>query len=277
MKSASVSPIVFAHRGFRGLVPENTIRAAAAGFEIGADWWELDVAASSDGELFVIHDDSLARTTDAAALFPGRAPWTVYDFTAAELARLDAGAWYEKADPFGQVRSGRVGRVELAGFRGLRIPTLREALEFTRSKSWKVDVEIKDASGHACDAWIVERVVELIRALGMTDSVLVSSFNHEYIVRAKAAEPRLLTGALVEEPVADPVALLKRTGAEAFNPGLEILSEKAVRAVRAAGKDVFVWTVNELPDMERILGWGVTGIFTDFPDRLLGLLGRKGR
>jgi len=268
---------VFAHRGFRGVAPENTLLAAAKGYEIGADWWELDVAASSDGELFVIHDDSLARTTDAAAAFPGRAPWTVYDFTAAELARLDAGSWYAAADPFGQVRSGRVSRSELAGFRGLRLPTLREALEFTKAKSWKVNVEIKDASGHPCHEWIVERVVELVRALGMTDSVLVSSFNHEYIVRAKAAEPALATGALVEEAVADPVALLMRTGAVSYNPGLEILTEEAVRAVRAAGKDVFVWTVNELPDMERILGWGVTGIFTDFPDRLLGLLGRTGR
>jgi glycerophosphoryl diester phosphodiesterase len=267
-------PIVFAHRGFRGIAPENTLLAAARGYEIGADWWELDVAASSDGELFVLHDDSLERTTDAAAVFPGRAPWTVYDFTAAELARLDAGSWYAAADPFGQIRSGRVGRSELASFRGLRIPTLREALDFTKSKSWKVDVEIKDASGHPCDAWIVERVVELIRALGMTDSVIVSSFNHDYILRAKAAEPKLRTGALVEEAAADPVALLERTKADSYNPGLDILTEKAVRAVRDSGREVHVWTANEVPDMERILGWGVTGIFTDFPDRMLELLRR---
>ena len=275
MSAATGSPIVFAHRGFRGIAPENTVLAATKGFEAGADWWELDVAASSDGELVVMHDDSLARTTNAATVFPDRVPWTVYDFSAAELAHLDAGSWYAAADPFGQVRAGRVGAADLAGFRGLRIPTLREALQFTKSRGWRVNVEIKDASGRACDPWIVERVVDLIRSLGMVDRVLLSSFNHDYILRAKAAEPRLRTGALVEEAVADPAALLVRTGAYSFNPGLEILTEDAVRAVRDLGREVFVWTVNEPADMERILGWGVTGIFTDFPDRLLRLLGRK--
>lgn len=248
--------------------------AAARGFEAGAGWWELDVAASSDGRLVVIHDDSLTRTTDAPSVFPDRAPWTVYDFAAAELASLDAGSWYAAADPFGQIREGRVGAKELASFRGLRIPTLHEALEFTKLKSWKVNVEIKDARGRACDAWIVERVVELIRSLGMTDRVLVSSFNHDYILRAKRAEPSLRTGALVEEAVADPVALLERTGAFSFNPGLETLTKETVAAVRDFGREVYVWTVNEIPDMERLLDWGVGGMFTDFPDRLLGLPGK---
>lgn len=268
-------PIVFAHRGFRGIAPENTLIAARKGFEAGAPWWELDVAASSDGELFVLHDDSLARTTDAASVFPDRSPWTIYDFSAAELARLDAGSWYAAADPFGQIREGRVGPEELASFRGLRIPSLRAALDLTKRNNRRVNIEIKDASGQSCDAWIVERVVDLVRSMDMVDRVLLSSFNHSYIVRAKAAEPSLRTGALVEEAVADPAALLLRTGADAFNPGLQVLSESAVRSVRGLGRDVFVWTVNEPDDMRRILEWGVTGIFTDFPDRLLRLLGRS--
>ena len=266
---------VFAHRGFRGIAPENTMLAAAKGYEAGADAWELDVAASADGELVVLHDDSLARTTDAARVFPDRAPWTVYDFSFAELSRLDAGSWYARSDPFGQIAAGRVKPEDLASFRGLRIPTLRQALEFTAARSWRVNVEIKDASGQACDAWIVERVVELIRSLDLVESVLLSSFNHAYISRATSTEPALRTGALVEQAVADPVKLLERTGADSYNPGLEVLTEEAVRALRDAGKDVFVWTVNETRDMERILSWGVNGIFTDFPDRLLTLLRRQ--
>jgi glycerophosphoryl diester phosphodiesterase len=106
----------------------------------------------------------------------------------------------------------------------------------------------------------------------MVERTMVSSFNHSYVRRAKASEPALRCGALIEAPVADPVAVLEATGAESLNPGLGFLTEAMVRAVRDAGRDVYVWTVNEVEDMRRILGWGVTGIFSDFPDRLIALL-----
>ena len=92
-------PLVIAHRGFRAIAPENTLRALDEAHAAGSPWWELDVAASSDGVLVVIHDDTLSRTTDAERAFPGRKPWTVYDFTAGELKSLDAGSWYLSADP----------------------------------------------------------------------------------------------------------------------------------------------------------------------------------
>ena len=267
--------LVMAHRGFRGIVPENTLLAARAAFEAGAPWWELDVAASSDGLLVVLHDDKLVRTTDAQAVFPARAPWAVYDFSAAELGRLDAGSWYETTDPFGQIAAGRVGPAELASFRGERIPSLRACLEATKSAARKVNVEIKDATGRACDPWIVERTVEMIREFGMEGRVIISSFNHEYLRRVKRAEPRLDTGALVEERPANLVPLLRDIGARAYHPGMARLDEATVREVREAGFDVNVWTVNEKADMERLLGWGVTGLITDFPDRALEVLGRR--
>lgn len=234
--------------------------------------WELDVAASSDGELVVMHDDSLARTTDAAARFPGREPWTVYDFSLAELRSLDAGSWYGQADPFGQARSGRVGASAIASFEGLRIPTLAEALDLTRALGFSVNVEIKDATGRACDGWIVERAVDAIRERGMAGATLVSSFNHDYLRRAKAAEPGLAVGALVDEAPPDTAGALRDLGAYSLNPGLELLSRAAVEEARAAGFEVFVWTVNEKDDMRRVIEWGASGIFTDFPDRLVEVL-----
>jgi len=270
-----------AHRGFRAIAPENTLAAARAGRAIGADWWELDVAASSDGELVVIHDDTLVRTSDAARLFPDREPWCVYDFTMDELGRLDAGSWFGDKDPFGQIAEGKVGASELASYKGEKIPTLRSALEFTKAEGWKVNVEIKDASGRACDPWIVERTVELVRELGMVGDVFISSFNHEYLRRCKAAEPGLPLGALIEPgdprfpPGFDIVALLRYLGAAAWHPGLEGLREADVRAVREAGFGVNVWTVNRPEDMRRLIGWGVTGLFTDFPDRLVRVLAEE--
>ncbi|MCE1196653.1 glycerophosphodiester phosphodiesterase [bacterium] len=267
--------VVMAHRGFRGIAPENTLEAAQKGYESGAEYWETDVAASSDGTLVIMHDDNLARTTDARAKFPGRSPWTVYDFSLAELKSLDAGSWYAAADQFKQIAAGRVTQKDLASFAGIKVPTFAEALELTKKNGWKINVEIKDATGRACDPWIVEKTAETIRSLGMQNSVVVSSFNHEYLVRMKKAAPEIRVAALIDRPIPDPVGQLKRIGAMALNPNYKYLDEATVQAVRKAGFDVFVWTPNEKADMERLVGWGVTGLITDFPDRALEVLGRK--
>lgn len=267
---------VIAHRGFRGVVPENTMLAAKRAFELGADAWELDVAASSDGVLVVLHDESLARTTNVQDLFPHRAPWSVYDFTFEEIESLDAGSWYAKTDPYRMIAAGRVNKAELDSFQGLKIPTLREALEFTAGVQWKVNIEIKDATGKACDPWVVEKTLDLVKELHMEDSVVVSSFNHQYLVRSKKAAPEVRTAALIDEPIPNPVGTLRSLGAMALNPNVEYLDEPTVKAVRNAGCGVLVWTVNKEEDMRRLLDWGVTGLITDFPDRGLKILGRLG-
>lgn len=272
--SAQPTIVVMAHRGFRGIAPENTLLAAQKGWENGAEFWETDVAASADGELIIMHDDNLARTTNAKKLFPDRDPWTVYDFTLAELKSLDTGSWYGKTDQFRQIASGRVTEKDLATFSGLQIPTLAEALELTKRNGWKINIEIKDATGRACDPWIVEKTAALVEDMGMAESVIISSFNHDYLVRMKKAAPSLGVAALIDEPIPDPVSTLRRIGAFALNPNGKRLDEATVKAVRAAGFDVFVWTPNEKVDMERFIRWGVTGLITDFPDRAFEVIGR---
>lgn len=263
-----------AHRGARSLAPENTLLAAAKGLALGADLWELDVAVTLDGELVVLHDDTLERTSNVADVFPERLPWQVWTFTLAELRRLDFGSSFVTRDPFGQIAAGAVSAGELAAFKGAPIPTLREALEFTRANHWRVNIEIKDATGTPGDAFVVEKVAGLVKELDLLDRVIISSFNHRYLKRVRAAEHELVTAALVERAAPDPVALLEEIGAQAYNPGLHCVDEAAVRAVRAAGYAVLVWTVNEEADMRRLIEWGVSGIFTDFPQRLNAVLGR---
>lgn len=263
-----------AHRGARSVAPENTMAAFAAGLRDGAPWFELDVAASSDGVLVVMHDDTLTRTTDAKKVFPDRAPWTVYDFTFAELKTLDAGSWFAAADPFKTIASGLVGADDLARVSGERVPALREALEFCRDKGLRINVEIKDATGRGCDGWIVERTVDLIRELGMEGRTLISSFNHDYLRRVRKACPGIELGALVESVPAGIVDLLRELGARSLNPGLKGLKAETVREVREAGFDVFVWTVNETEDMRRMADAGATGIITDFPARFVDLFGK---
>lgn len=269
-----MSVLNIAHRGARSLAPENTLPAAAKGLSLGADFWELDVAVTQDGELVILHDDTLERTSNVAEVFPERRPWPVEVFTLAELRQLDFGSWFAVKDPFRQVAAGAVSPAELASFAGAAIPTLREALEFTRDNHWRVNIEIKDASGAPGDAFVAERVVELVKELDLLDRVIVSSFNHAYLRRVKAAEADIVTAALVESAAADPVALLQELGAQAYNPGLSAIDAATVQALRASGYDVLVWTVNEEEDMRRLIAWGVSGIFTDFPQRLNALLGR---
>ena len=264
-----------AHRGARSLAPENTLIAAQIGYEIGADAWELDVAMSADGEMVVIHDDTLSRTSDAAQIFRDRAPWEVHTFTLAELKTLDFGSWFIKTDPFGQVAAGNVSAAVQQTFKGIPMPTLREALAFTKDHNWQVNVELKDLTGKPGDAVIVERAVSLIKEMQMEKSVLISSFNHSYLVRVKKSEPILDTAALVEQPAADPVALVERLDAKAYNPGMKACRAEHFASLRKAGRDINVWTVNDEAAMKSLIAMGATGLFTDFPQRLKSLLGSR--
>ncbi|MEW5957297.1 MAG: glycerophosphodiester phosphodiesterase family protein [Chloroflexota bacterium] len=271
MKTTSVLNI--AHRGARSLAPENTLAAAQKALETGAEMWELDVAMSADGVLFLNHDDTLVRTSNVKAVFPERRPWRVADFTLAEIRQLDFGSWFNRQDPFGQIAAGQVSAADLARYAGEPAPTLAEALAFTRQHHWRVNVEIKDLSGAAGDVDVVEKAVALIEELQMDDRVLLSSFNHRYLQRVKAANPRLNTAALVSRPGLKPAALLKRLGAKGYHPSyVAAVWPGAIANLRARGFEVNVWTVNDERKMRRLIKAGVSGIITDFPQRLRQLL-----
>jgi glycerophosphoryl diester phosphodiesterase len=234
--------------------------------------WELDVALSSDGIPVVIHDDTLERTSNAVRVFPDKAPWQVHDFTLVELCRMDFGSWYIEKDPRGMIESGIVLYEDLKRYTGAMIPTLEEALRFTSERHWRVNVEIKDLSGKPGHNQVVEKVVALIGQLGMDDSVVISSFQHDYLRQVLQVNPRLYTAALVEELIPDPLDLLKQTGAQAFNPGMEFIPDLGIiQVLRQAGYDVFVWTVNEPEDMRRLVEAGATGLITDYPQMMRDL------
>src|SRR5262245_27786405 len=166
-------PLCIAHRGASSLAPENTLASARKAFEIGADMWELDVSVTADGELVALHDDSLARTTNAGALFPDRTPWLISTFTLAEVRQLDAGSWFVETDPFGTIAARTVTPAEQKALAGQPIPTLREALLFTRDQQWRVNVEIKALIPPLIGFPVVEAVVRLIESLAMSEQVLL--------------------------------------------------------------------------------------------------------
>ena len=134
---------IIAHRGARSLAPENTLAAARKAHAVGADLWETDVAVTADDRLVLMHDDSMMRTTDVADKFPDRVPAPFSTYTLAEIRSLDAGASFERDDPFGQVAAGAVEHSELLAFIGEMVPTLREAFELTLELDWFLNLELK--------------------------------------------------------------------------------------------------------------------------------------
>jgi glycerophosphoryl diester phosphodiesterase len=258
-------PLIIAHRGARSLAPENTIAAARKALELGADMWELDLGMTADGELLVIHDNTLTRTSNVKQVFPKRRPWSLAEFTLDEIRKLDFGTWFTDKDPFGQIAAGAVSPREIGSYRGEPAPTLREALVFTREHKWGVNVEIKDLRHTPGGSQAVSKVLALLEELDMADLVLVSSFRHTYLREIRRNDPGIATGALVNKPHADPKSLLQRLGAQAYHPSLAAFRREEVSGLRALGFQVNVWTVNEPEVMSGLLSAGVSGIFTDFP------------
>jgi glycerophosphoryl diester phosphodiesterase len=282
-----------AHRGARSLAPENTLAAARKAFQVGADAWEIDVHPTRDGRLVVMHDDTLDRTTNARKAFPDRKPWYVTDFTLDEIRTLDAGSWFGRDDPFGQIKAGAVSADEVKSYVGEKVPTLEEVLRFTRESGHLLDIEIKQMPRRYPD--IVKKVVEAVEAENMVERVVISCFDHTCVAQIKSLNRKLMAGPISNDRVADPARYVKSivrgdawfasgqvvgAGSLAFSGSNTVpasykaadLNGDDLRALRKAGVPVFVWTINDEPTMRGLIEAGVTGIVTDFPQRLVPLL-----
>ncbi len=304
--------MVIAHRGARAFAPENTLEAIEKAARLGADMVELDVQLTADDQIIVVHDDTLERCSNARDLFPGRCNQFVRSFALEEVQRLDAGSWFvselgkdpEQRQPFLRSLSQQeaqqfVSGEEFARYESgqVRHPTLREALDRAMQLGLRVNVELKYPSRtihthtlSAVQRVLVERTVRLIEERGLCDQVLVSSFDHESLRMVKAIQPAIKTGVLTAQPLPDPVAYCRDAmSAAAYHPGFSEsydaigfdsdefksnghLPAEPIRSLRNAGIAVNVWTANDRVQMKALMEAGVSGIFTDFPNRLVELL-----
>jgi len=261
-----------AHAGAASIAPQNTLAAGRKAFEAGADLWGIDVRLTKDGVFVLMHDKTLTRTTNVKEVFPDRAPWRVEDFTLAELERLDAGSWFIKADPFGQIRAGNVTPADQRAYVGEPIPTLREALLFTKARNWRMDIEVKPMD-HPSAVRIAEKLVSLIRETGMADLVMVSSFDHDILRAVKGIAPEVPTAALVIFPPLDPAGFLEGIKADAYDPSPVAFNPDTAAELGEEGFGVYVWTYNNEDELRRLAATpGVSGIYTDFPQRLAPIL-----
>jgi glycerophosphoryl diester phosphodiesterase len=261
-----------AHRGARSLAPENTLLSARKAYEIGADLWETDLAVSRDEQLFLFHDPQLLRTSDVAERFPQRCHFPYTHFDLKEIRCLDAGTWFVQTDPFGQIAKGVLTPADLQECRGELIPTLEQALVFTREKSFGMNLEIKRLPAPFCDFPVVERVLALLDRVGIAaDQVVFSSFEHNYLRQIKALRPQLTVCALIGDREDDPLDW-GDLSFDTYNVRSSLINDAKIRWIQGLGKRINLFTVNRKEDMRRFTTAGVNGIFTDFPQRLKALL-----
>lgn len=237
----------WAHRGASGHAPQNTLAAFLLAAEMGADGIELDVHLTQDGEVVVIHDDTIDATTDGH----GR----VGDLSLAELQAFDAGSSFD------------------ASFAGESIPTLQQVFDAVGHRLL-VNVEIKAEAGPR-PSYLEAEVVRLIEDNQMTGRVIISSFAPASLRRVRRLNPRLPLGFLYAPP--EPAFLprllsLLGTPYQALHPYYRLVDARYVAQARRRGLRVNVWTVNEADDMRRMRELGVDGIITNYPDRLQDVL-----
>ncbi|MBM3463888.1 MAG: glycerophosphodiester phosphodiesterase [Armatimonadetes bacterium] len=234
-----------AHRGASAYAPENTLSAFRKALEQGADYLECDVHLSSDGEMMVIHDTTLNRTTNGK----GR----VVDHTAAQIRALDAGSWFGPQ------------------FKGERVPTLAELFDLDNGKVGFV-VEIKN--GPMYYPGIEKKMVDLIRKRNLQDRVIVISFDHAALRKVHEIDPGITTGALYDANILKCHEIAKNAHSAWVGPSWELTTEEAVADAKAHGVKMNLWTVDDPVVMKRFIDLGVNALTTNKPDVLLKALGR---
>lgn len=232
---------VIAHRGASLAAPENTLASFRLACEQGADYIELDVQESADGEVMVVHDSDLMKL--------GGGPAKIWDSTAAELKAVDIGSYR------GQQYAGE------------RVPTLAEALAVCKGKA-RVLIELK-SYGH--DQKLEERVASVVEGAGMANDCDYMSLDHVMIGRMKRLRPAWRCGVLVAKAVGDLTSLkadflaVEARGASAL----------FIRRAHRAGQQVYVWTVDDPAWMLATMSRGVDGLITNKPDVARAVIARR--
>ena len=258
---------IIAHRGARSLAPENTLVAARKAHALGADMWETDVAVTADDQLVLMHDDAMMRTTNVADRFPDRVPAPFSTYSLAEIRSLDAGSWFERDDPFGQVAAGAVSPAELKTYAGTKVPTLREALELTLELDWFVNLELKAQPAPKNSFNVVSVVLTLADDVGIgPDHLLFSSAQHGWLKTLKQRRPDFEVQAIVGLFPEDPIDF-SDSFFDTFNPRITRLPIEQIETQLDLGMNLNPYTVNDQETISRLVEIGVTGLITDFPQR----------
>jgi len=238
-----------AHRGASGHAPENTMAAYRRAVDLGARFIETDLQLTRDARVIALHDLTLDRTTS------GKGP--VHLLPLNEVRALDAGAW------FGDRGAG--------SFSGERVPTLEEILDFAEEHDVIFYLEIKSGP-----AWGIEHaVVAALRDQNASARVVILSFDAAALDSVHRLDSTMMIGFLCEHPANDLVERTVHSGARQLVARGDLITPAVVAKAHHAGLQVVAWTINEPEQMRRLIAADVDGIMTDYPDRLISLLGER--
>jgi glycerophosphoryl diester phosphodiesterase len=232
-------PTIFAHRGSSAYAPENTLASFELALQHGADAIELDVKLSADGQVVIIHDQTLLRTTGQAG--------KVRETSLADIQKLDAGSHFDIA------------------FKGERIPTLAELFESIADRT-KYDIELTNYASLADS--LPEKVADLVERYGLAGQILFSSFNPLALIRVRRKLPHNPIGLLARPGKSGrwartwPGALLAY---QALHIARQDAGQEIVSSTQRRNHRLHVYTVNDGKEMASLFQIGVDGIFTDDP------------
>jgi glycerophosphoryl diester phosphodiesterase len=237
-----MKPKVIAHRGARRLAPENTLEAFKLSLDAHSDGIEFDVHRCASGEIVVIHDHTLSRTTTGSGY--------VKDASLKEIQGLDAGSWFDSK------------------FAGVKVPTLEQVLDLV-SGSVTLNIEIKNAPVEY--PGIESDVLRLLEGYPK-ETIIVSSFDHNVLKRFWELDKTISLAVLADAIFFDIGAYAEQFGAKFWHPGFSELRSDAVDAAHRAGLKVNTWTVNGETAWMEALKFNVDGIVTDDPHGLIRYL-----
>lgn len=235
---------VICHRGYSGFYPENTALAFRKALTIGADGMEMDVHLTKDGEVVVIHDELVDRTTDGTGF--------VKDMTFRELRRLNAAArWGSQCTP-------------------QKILTLQEYFELVGPYRFFTNVEFK--TGTFDYAGIEEKVWDIVCAYGQEENVLFSSFHAQTLLRLQEICPQIPMGLLNQEKLANPGHVVKDLlHLQAYHPHFVRLTPEVIRDLKAHDLRINTYTPNDRATLTYLLRQGITGVITNYPEKAMAL------
>lgn len=229
---------ITAHRGYSAIAPENTIYAFEEAIEIGSDYIELDVQLTADEQLVVFHDKTIDRTTNGTG--------ELNKYTYEELQEFSAGKWFGKDDVFDDAK----------------IILLSEVIE-NFGNDILFNIEIKN---HGNVSKTAEKTAEIIEEYGIERSCYVTSFSYDALKKIKKINPKIKTGLIANVASSTSFSQLKYIDAVSLN--YIFINQSIVNMAHQNGKRVFVWTVDNRTDIQRMMAMGVDNIITNRPDRV---------
>lgn len=242
---------IFAHRGFSGVAPENTMAAFEQAVAMKADGIETDVHLSKDEKVLICHDETVNRTTN------GNGP--IQNLTFEELKAFDAGSWFAPE------------------FSKERIPSLEDLLKLVSKTDLTLNIELK--TDKVLYPGIEDKVLALLKEYDLVDQTMISSFNFQSLSKVKALLPELATAALIQEPQKtvnfwEQMSALKVT---AIHPCHLYLTSDIIGEAQKRGVQVNAWTPNQPEEIRRLLKLQTHGAITDFPDKAQQILKTRAR